>query len=345
MKSFIIFFIGIIAFILGACSAEGDVLAEIGNGAQSREAASITVTVEGMNEKASASSDIAVSNVLILVFDRSVRVGMAEWTDENGNGPVATEFNDLKAGSTVNIYAVANASGAILNGEPNAANRILKELYNEEEFLRVSASLTQQTPQLIKTASCLDYPLQRETAGKKNEVTLDLIQLTARIDLSEIAVNFNGGDKTCFFRLTSVELVDYVTQTNLITDPVTAGSSFAAANLVCGKESWSGAYEDIRHGTDSSASGTLASFYAFANDNKLKKTKLMIKGQIWRGNEVISEGMWPVEIENPDTNTLQRKDWYQLDVTMSGNAHLITIQVETKVLKWKPAGVDIPAFS
>lgn len=344
MKSFTIFFAWIVALILVACSAEGDMLVETGSDAQSPEAASITVTVEGMEEKAPASSDMALSNVLILVFDRSVRVGLAEWTEGNGSSQVTT-FNDLKAGSTVNIYAVANASGATLNGEPNTANRILKEIYNEEEFLRVTTSLTQQTPQLIKTASRTGYTLQRETAGIKNEVTLDLIQLTARIDLAEIAVDFQGGDKTCFFRLTSVELADYVAQTNLITEMGTAGSSFAAANLVCDKKSWGGSYVDIRHGAASAAFNTLASFYVFANDNKIKKTKLVIKGQIWRGNEIVSEGTWPVEIENQATKTLQRKDWYQLDVTMSGDAHLIKIQVATKVLEWKPAEVDIPAFS
>lgn len=343
MKSFIIFFVGVVAFILAACSVEGDMLVETENDAQAREATSITVTVEGMKEKVSSSSDMALSDVLILVFDRSVRVGLAEWTAGNGNSQAT--FNDLKVGSTVNIYAVANASGGMLNGEPNTANRILKEIYNEEEFLRVFTTLTQQTPLLIKTASRTGYTLQRETDGIKNEVMLDLIQLTARIDLSKVAVNFQGGDNTCFFRLTSVELADYVAQTNLLTDPATAASSFAAVNLVCDKEGWHGSYKDIRHGTASSGSETLASFYAFANDNKIRKTKLVIKGQIRRGNEIISEGTWPVEIENPDTKTLQRKDWYQLDVTMSGDAHLITIQVATKVLEWKPAEVDIPAFS
>lgn len=343
MKLFTLFFVGIIALILPACSADGDMLIETGNDVQSREAASITITVEGMEEKAPASSDMALSNVLILVFDQSVRVGLAEWTEGNGSSQVT--FNDLKAGSTVDIYAIANASGGMLNGEPNTTNRILKEIYNEEELLRVVTSLTQQMPQLIKTASRTGYTLQRETTGIKNEVTLDLIQLTARIDLSKVAVNFQGGDNTCFFRLTSVELADYVAQTNLITDPATAGSSFAAASLVCDKKSWSGEYEDIRHGTASSASNPLASFYAFANDNKIKKTKLVIKGQIRRGKEIVSEGTWPVEIENPATNTLQRKEWYQLDVTMSGDAHLITIQVATKVLEWKPAEVDVPAFS
>lgn len=322
MKLRIILFGLIIASTFASCSSEGDILEEIANDQRPEETRS-TLTLN-LDNKVSEESDMAIHNFVVALFSNDTKITYQEATGSTAR------VTDLIAGFTVDIYVVANATNSDFEG-----------INTKADFENKVTSLTQDTKKLIKVGVERNYTLK---AGGNTINPFTVEQISARVDLAGITVNFKGGNSQFKFRLTGIELENVQNSTQLYSDD--RADSFESKNLKYALDS----NKEITHGTtlgkknQQSTENSIATLYTFANKNQNKTTRLVIKGEILKDGKVYGTHAWPVEI-NPENAGTERGKLYEIYATLTGDVTHTEIAIAYEVSKWNSIVVDVPSFN
>lgn len=319
MKLVNIVLLWICTLAFAACSSD-----LIDDGGRSDDAlakeTAITLRVANPSE-----ADRHVSDMIALVFDQGVRVGMAEWNEADGD--MSMTVNDLRVGSEINVYVIANTKHNRINGvENNSANQVVKSFYNEQAFLNAYTDLTQTAGLLMKKGSFLGYRM----LPSDNEIDIALQQVAAWVELTSLAVTFTDADQSAYFQITSVELKNVQNRTCIDAD--TYGASITD-KLVDDKPE---GYGKIQH---QQTATQIASFYTFANQDAGRPVVLVINGEI-RQSGMSMPRTYEVVLEGG--NNVQRGHKYEIKATLKGK--ISTAELEYAVVDRDPVEVEIPDF-
>ena len=321
MKLFDILFFWIGALAFTACSS--DLIDEPGRSGEGLvQENSITLRVANPEE-----ADRHVSDMIALVFDRGVRVGMAEWNESDGD--MSMTVNDLRVGSDINIYVIANTKNNSVNGvENDSDNRVMKSFYNEQAFLNAYTALSQETGKLMKKGSLTGYRM----LPSDNEVEIALQQVAAWIEFASLTVNFTDGDETSYFRISSVELKNV--QNTTFIDNDTYGAS-VTDKMVYDRPT---GYEKIEH--TKTATG-LARFFTFANQDAGRPVILVINGEIHQYGASMPRS-YEVVIQDAGGANVCRGHKYEIKATLSGK--ISTAVLDYAVVDRELIDIEIPEF-
>lgn len=313
----------IIACTFASCSSEGDIIDEVTNDQGINGESRSTLTLN-LDSKATDNSDMSIHNFVVALFSNDTNI---LYTEATGN---TTTITDLIAGFKLDIYVVANASIADFAG-----------IDSKSAFENKVASLTQTKENLIKVGVERNYTLK---ANNNVINSIEVEQISARIDLAGIKVNFQGGNSQFKFRLTGVELENVQNTTNLYNDE--RADSFNATNMVYNLNG----SKEIVHGSflgkenENSNANPIATLYTFANKNQDKTTKLIIKGDILKDGKIYETRVWPVEI-NIDNAGVERGNLYQIIATLTGDVTNTEVSATYQVSNWNLVTVDVPSFN
>lgn len=319
MKIFSILFLWISASVLSACSSELLDGSDASNG-PAEGYTSITLLVENPDE-----DDRHVNNMVALVYDGGVRVGLAEWVP--ADGAMSMTVNDLRVGSVVNVYVLANTRGNRIDGRTNdATDDVVKTFYNEQALLNANTDLTQETARLMKVGSYRSYRMQPQ----HNEITVPLGQVAAWVDFDALTVDFTDGDASDAFFVTSVQLENVQETTFVYSDNY--GAALSADPLVSVKNQEIAYLQTI---TD------LADFYTFANQDAAQPVTLVINGKMKQfGLE--TDRTFRVAIGDNDGNPVRRGYKYVVRARLTGK--MSAPELHYQVVAREPIAVTVPDF-
>lgn len=331
MKLKNIFFALIIACTFAACSSDST-LDELTNGNPTVLGESSTLAIK---INAGGNDDKQINNWLVVLAN-----GDNIFVAEEGVADDWKIFTEgLYIGSSINVYTIANVK---------KSDFTQNELQSVASLKNKVTALTQNSEKLIKVGKQLGYILKSCTSTDiencNNKLSIEVEQISARIDFAGLKVNFTGGNNQFKFRLTGVELENVQNSTKLYSDE--RADSFNAANLVYNLNG----NKDIAYGSflgkenEDSNANPIATLYTFANNNQERTTKLVIKGDILKNGEVYETRVWTVEV-NIDNEGVKRGNLYEIYATLTGDVTRTEVTATYQVSSWNSVTVDVPSFN